>query len=135
MALVNFSCADSILVESILRESDQQKGFHAAKTRPGHRPARGSTAATSISEQFRPAPKDLAAPFAIVLACGNRLRREAGLAYDYYADSNYSLLVDERMAYEQQLNDFGTDPWRNVFKANRGNLEQFIGYLHDQSLM
>ena len=39
------------------------------------------------------------------------------------------------MAYEQQLNDFGTDPWRNVFKANRGNLEQFIGYLHDQSLM
>ena len=35
VALVNFSCADSILVESILRESDQQKGFHAAKTLTG----------------------------------------------------------------------------------------------------
>ena len=37
MALVNFSCADSILVESILRESDQQMRFHAAKTLSGHR--------------------------------------------------------------------------------------------------
>jgi hypothetical protein len=36
VALVNVSCADSILVESILRESDQQKGFHAAKTLTGH---------------------------------------------------------------------------------------------------
>jgi hypothetical protein len=33
VALVNVSCGDSILVESILRENDQQKGFHAAKTR------------------------------------------------------------------------------------------------------
>jgi hypothetical protein len=33
---VNVSCGDSILVESILRENDQQKGFHAAKTQLGH---------------------------------------------------------------------------------------------------
>jgi hypothetical protein len=32
VALVNVSCGDSILVESILRENYQQKGFHAAKT-------------------------------------------------------------------------------------------------------
>jgi hypothetical protein len=38
VALVNVSCGDSILVESILRENDQQKGFHAAKTRFGHWP-------------------------------------------------------------------------------------------------
>ena len=40
VALVNVSCGDSILVESILRENNQQKGFRAAKTRTGHeRPA------------------------------------------------------------------------------------------------
>jgi hypothetical protein len=38
VALVNVSCGDSILVESILRENDQQKGFHAAKTLSRHRP-------------------------------------------------------------------------------------------------
>ena len=37
VALVNLSCTDSILVESILRESDQQKGFHAAKTPSRHK--------------------------------------------------------------------------------------------------
>ena len=36
MALVNVSCGDSILVESILRENDQQKGFHAAKCWAGN---------------------------------------------------------------------------------------------------
>jgi hypothetical protein len=35
VALVNVSCGDSILVESILRENYQQKGFHAAKTHSG----------------------------------------------------------------------------------------------------
>jgi hypothetical protein len=35
VALVNVSCGDSILVDSILRENDQQKGFHAAKTQSG----------------------------------------------------------------------------------------------------
>ena len=36
VALVNVSCGDSILVELILHENDQQKGFHAAKTQIGH---------------------------------------------------------------------------------------------------
>jgi 4,5-dihydroxyphthalate decarboxylase len=57
------------------------------------------------------------------------------LAYDYYADSNYSLLIDGRMLYEQQQRDFGADPWPNGFKCNRKNLEQFIGYSHDQRLI
>jgi len=57
------------------------------------------------------------------------------LAYDYYADSNYSLLVDGRALYEQQQKDFGVDPWPNGFKSNRKNLEQFIGYSHDQRLI
>ena len=57
------------------------------------------------------------------------------LAYEYYADSNYSLLVDGRMLYEQQEKDFGADPWPNGFTRNRKNLEQFIGYSHDQRLI
>jgi 4,5-dihydroxyphthalate decarboxylase len=57
------------------------------------------------------------------------------LAYDYYADSNYSLLVDGRTLYEQQRADFGADPWPNGFKANRSNLERFISYSHDQRLI
>jgi hypothetical protein len=40
VALVNVSCGDSILVESILRENYQQKGFHAAKTHKRHQPDR-----------------------------------------------------------------------------------------------
>jgi 4,5-dihydroxyphthalate decarboxylase len=57
------------------------------------------------------------------------------LAYEYYGDSNYSLLIDSRMLYEQQQRDFGPDPWPNGFKSNRKNLEQFIGYSHDQRLI
>jgi 4,5-dihydroxyphthalate decarboxylase len=57
------------------------------------------------------------------------------LAYGYYADSNYSLLVDGRTLYEQQREDFGADPWLNGFKANRANLDRFIGYSHDQRLI
>ena len=57
------------------------------------------------------------------------------LAYDYYANSNYSLLVDGRMLYEQQQKDLGNDPWPNGFRANRKNLDQFIGYSHDQRLI
>jgi 4,5-dihydroxyphthalate decarboxylase len=57
------------------------------------------------------------------------------LAFTYYEESNYSLLVDGRTLYEQQSRDFGDDPWPNGFKANRKNLEQFIGYSHDQRLI
>jgi 4,5-dihydroxyphthalate decarboxylase len=57
------------------------------------------------------------------------------LAYSYYDDSNYSLLADARMLYEQQRAEFGDDPWPNGLAANRKNLEQFIKYSHDQRLI
>ncbi|HUZ73251.1 MAG TPA: hypothetical protein VMU87_09705 [Stellaceae bacterium] len=57
------------------------------------------------------------------------------LAYGYYEDSNYSLMVDARLHYERQRADFGADPWPNGFTANRKNLDQFIGYSHDQRLI
>lgn len=57
------------------------------------------------------------------------------LAYTYYDDSNYSVLADARMLFEQQRSELGADPWPNGFKANRKNLEQFIAYSHDQRLI
>ena len=57
------------------------------------------------------------------------------LAYEYYADSNYSLMVDARMLFEQQNAAFGADPWPNGFARNCKNLEQFIGYSRDQRLI
>lgn len=57
------------------------------------------------------------------------------LAFEYYADSNYSLLIDGRTLYEQQQKEFGVDPWPSGFKRNRKNLEQFIDYSHDQRLI
>jgi len=57
------------------------------------------------------------------------------LALSYYDDSNYSLLADARLLFEQQRADFGDDPWANGFKANAKNLTQFIGYSHDQRLI
>jgi 4,5-dihydroxyphthalate decarboxylase len=57
------------------------------------------------------------------------------LAYEYYSDSNYSLLADARMLYEQQRRDFGDDPWPNGLARNRKNLQQFIEYSYDQRLI
>jgi 4,5-dihydroxyphthalate decarboxylase len=57
------------------------------------------------------------------------------LAYSYYDDSNYALLVDTRAYLEQERRDFGADPWPNGFKANAKNLDCFIGYSHDQRLI
>jgi len=57
------------------------------------------------------------------------------LAYGYYDDSNYSLLADARLLFEQQRTDFGEDPWPNGFRSNRKNLEQFIKYSQDQRLI
>jgi 4,5-dihydroxyphthalate decarboxylase len=65
-----------------------------------------------------------------------RMFEEAkNLAYSYYDDSNYSLLADARMLFEQQRADFSADPWPNGFEANRRNLEQFIKYSADQRLI
>jgi 4,5-dihydroxyphthalate decarboxylase len=78
-----------------------------------------------LADRFGELPRELMRMF-------NDAKR---LAYDYYSDSNYSLLVDGRTLYEQQRADFGADPWPNGFKANRSNLERFIGYSQDQRLI
>ena len=57
------------------------------------------------------------------------------LAYEFYDDSNYSLLVDGRNYVERERADFGADPWPNGFSANKLNLDRFIGYSHDQRLI
>ena len=57
VALVNVSCGDSILVESILRENYQQKGFHAAKIQRRHAERRSwNTASMSASALISTVP-------------------------------------------------------------------------------
>ena len=62
-------------------------------------------------------------------------RSAQDLAYGYYDDSNYALLAWSRNALEEQRRLLGSDPWTSGFTANRKNLEQFIGYSHDQRLI
>ncbi|MDA1323716.1 MAG: 4,5-dihydroxyphthalate decarboxylase [Proteobacteria bacterium] len=57
------------------------------------------------------------------------------LAYSFYDDSNYSLLAWSRNAMEEQRAALGADPWTSGFAANKKNLEQFIGYSHNQRLI
>ena len=57
------------------------------------------------------------------------------LAYSYYDDSNYSLLAWSRNALEEQHAALGAEPWTSGFAANKKNLDQFIGYSHDQRLI
>ena len=61
--------------------------------------------------------------------------RSKDLAYSFYDDSNYSLLAWSRNALEEQRKVLGTDPWTSGFAANKKNVEQFIGYSHDQRLI
>lgn len=56
------------------------------------------------------------------------------IAYHYYDDSAYSLIVWARNAYEEQRSTLGMDPWVNGFAANRNNLAQFLEDSHDQRL-
>ena len=53
---------------------------------------------------------------------------------DYYSDPNWSRLPAIRHLYEKSRADF-RNPWINGFQANRGNLERFIQYSHDQGLI
>ncbi len=57
------------------------------------------------------------------------------LAYNYYNDTAYSLMAWGRNAYEAERQTLGPDPWPSGVKANRNNLEQFIGYVADQGLI
>jgi 4,5-dihydroxyphthalate decarboxylase len=56
------------------------------------------------------------------------------IAYQYYDDSDYSLIVWSRNAFEEQRKLLGMDVWVNGFKANRKNLAQFLEDAHDQRL-
>ncbi len=53
---------------------------------------------------------------------------------EYYEDPNWSRLPAGRHYYEQSKALFG-DPWKNGYKVNKGNLERFILYSHDQGLI
>jgi hypothetical protein len=57
------------------------------------------------------------------------------LAYSFYDDSNYALLAWSRNALEEQQRVLGADPWTSGFAANKKNIEQFIGYSHNQRLI
>ena len=53
------------------------------------------------------------------------------LAFTYYENSNYSLMVDGRMlSTSSSGGTSANDPWPNGLAANRKNPEQFIGYSH-----
>ena len=56
-------------------------------------------------------------------------------SHDFYHDPGYSLIASARNHYEQQAFTLGPDPWTSGLKANRANLEQFIGYMVDQRLL
>jgi 4,5-dihydroxyphthalate decarboxylase len=64
----------------------------------------------------------------------NMFEEAKRIAYGYYDDSGYSLIVWSRNAYEEQRATLGMDPWINGFKANRKNLAQFLEDAHDQRL-
>ena len=53
---------------------------------------------------------------------------------DYYSDPNWSHLPGIRHLYEASRTKFG-DPWVSGFARNKGNLERFIQYSHDQGLI
>jgi 4,5-dihydroxyphthalate decarboxylase len=70
-------------------------------------------------------------PMEILRMC----QQASDLAWSYYEDSNYSLLAWSRNALEEQNARLGANPWTSGFAANAKNLEQFIGYSHDQRLI
>jgi 4,5-dihydroxyphthalate decarboxylase len=57
------------------------------------------------------------------------------VAYDFYHDPGYALVVFARNEYERQVASLGRDPWTAGLAANRANLERFIADLVDQRLI
>jgi 4,5-dihydroxyphthalate decarboxylase len=53
----------------------------------------------------------------------------------YYDDPNWSRLAWARHLFEEERRLLGEDPWPYGVKRNRANLERFMGYSLDQSLM
>ncbi|MBT5049799.1 MAG: 4,5-dihydroxyphthalate decarboxylase [Rhodospirillaceae bacterium] len=57
------------------------------------------------------------------------------LVHDYYDDPNYSILAWGRDTFEEQRETMGTNLWPSGLAANRRDLEQFIGYCHEQHII
>jgi 4,5-dihydroxyphthalate decarboxylase len=56
-------------------------------------------------------------------------------SHDFYHDPGYALLAFSRNEYERQRAALGSDPWTSGLRANRANLERFIGWMVDQRLL
>jgi 4,5-dihydroxyphthalate decarboxylase len=54
---------------------------------------------------------------------------------EYYDDPNWSRFVWGRHLFEEEREVFGEDPWPHGIRKNRLNLERFIDYSRDQSLL
>ena len=54
---------------------------------------------------------------------------------EFYDDPAFSMLMFARNEYEWQRDNMGPDLFPNGLRANRANLERFIGYLADQRLI
>jgi 4,5-dihydroxyphthalate decarboxylase len=53
----------------------------------------------------------------------------------WYTDPGYSMLPFARNEIEAQAGYLGADPWPSGLAANRKNLERFVMYCHDQTLI
>ncbi|MSP67289.1 MAG: hypothetical protein EXQ96_04160 [Alphaproteobacteria bacterium] len=56
-------------------------------------------------------------------------------AYAYYDDPGFSVLTLARSEFEAQRDRMAPDMHPSGVKANRRNLEQFIGFCHEQTLI
>lgn len=56
-------------------------------------------------------------------------------SHDFYHDPGFALLAFSRNEYERQAAALGPDPWVSGLRANRANLERFIGWMVDQRLL
>jgi 4,5-dihydroxyphthalate decarboxylase len=58
------------------------------------------------------------------------------ICYEQYArDPNYSHLAWGYLAFREQRQLMGTDPWPSGVARNRANLERFIRYSYEQGLI
>ena len=56
-------------------------------------------------------------------------------AREFYEDPGYATLAFARNQLEEETESLGANPWPSGIKANRRNLENFIGYSVDQQLI
>lgn len=70
-------------------------------------------------------------PRAVMAACDEARRQ----ARNYYEDAGYSMMAWARQEMAHQRALMGEDPYPQGLAANRANLERFIGYCHDQTLI